>query len=97
MALPQATGLRPSYPNPFNSQVHLPYEIAGDGGPVSMRFYDMAGKWVDTLVDEHQPVGRYTATWSGRNEDGMTVGAGLYLVVLQVNDRLWTGKVVYIK
>ncbi|MCF7810784.1 T9SS type A sorting domain-containing protein, partial [bacterium] len=82
---PTSLKLGPVYPNPFNDQTRIEYELPWDG-LVEVVVYDLAGRVVKTLVNDNMTVGRYTARWDGYNEYGKRSAAGLYLCRLKVGD-----------
>jgi len=98
--LPNETALGPSFPNPFNSAATIPFKIASeDGSPVgvSMRIYNTMGQVVRQLLDEDRYPGQYRAIWDGRNDQGMLVGAGTYICLLQAGDYTGTRLLVFMK
>ncbi len=85
-----ATRLLAGYPNPFNPQVHLPYELGGDGGDthVTLQIIDLRGRVVRTLVDGDRPRGRsLEAVWRGRDAVGHAVPSGTYVARLVADGR----------
>lgn len=74
---PGATGLRVNFPNPFNGQTTLRFELA-EPGPVKLTIYNLAGQAVRVLVDGVLPAGEHQVVWDGRDEGGREVGSGLY-------------------
>ena len=74
---PTETALLANYPNPFNPETWIPYQLEKPA-EVVLTIYDMSGERVRTLVAGHQPAGVYhsrsrAAYWDGRNQQG---GAG---------------------
>jgi len=57
-------------------------------GPVSLRVYDVTGALVTTLVEGTLAAGPHQATWNGRDDEGRTVPAGLYLASVRAGTRL---------
>jgi M6 family metalloprotease-like protein len=76
-ATPHKNALLPAYPNPFNPETTIRYELAGRTH-VSLRVYDVSGAVVRTLVDESKPAGSYSLTWNGRDDHGSSVSSGVY-------------------
>lgn len=74
---PVVTALHANYPNPFNPQTTLRFDIAR-AGQVSLEIYDLAGRRVITLVNEHLPAGAHQRQWEGRDELGRTLSSGVY-------------------
>ena len=73
------TALLANYPNPFNPETWIPYQLAKPAD-VKIFIYTMDGKLVRTLALGHQAVGKYhhrsrAAYWDGRNNLGEPVAA----------------------
>ena len=87
--IPAETQLLRNYPNPFNPETWIPYQLSEDS-PVSISIYDTTGKLVRTLPIGYQSAGFYhsrgrAAYWDGRNENGESVASGVYFYQLQVS------------
>ena len=80
-AVPIASGLDPSFPNPFNSTTRIPYRLAASG-PVRLTIHAVSGQPVRTLVNGVQASGRYQVSWDGRDREGVPVAVGVYLARL---------------
>lgn len=91
-----AVCLAPCYPNPFNPATVIRFELAA-AGDVQLKVYDLAGRLVDTLVDEPRPAGRHTELWRGRDRADRQVAAGVYFVRLVTGDRTLTRAVTLLK
>ena len=88
-ATPQETRLLPNYPNPFNPETWIPYQLAS-GTDVQILIYDAKGTLIRALELGYQPEGYYTdrnraAYWDGRNGFGERVASGIYFYQLQTN------------
>ena len=70
-------GLGENYPNPFNAQTLIPYQLA-QAGPVRLAIYDMLGRQVAVLVNGEQEPGSYQVVWDGRDQRGEAVATGIY-------------------
>ena len=84
--VPEKTRLLANYPNPFNPETWIPYQLA-EPAEVSISIYTANGKLVRTLELGHQSVGIYesrsqAAHWDGRNEIGESVASGFYFYTL---------------
>ncbi len=80
------TALLPNYPNPFNPETWIPYQLAAPAD-VSISIYAVDGKLVRMLNLGHQPVGVYhhqsrAAYWDGKNAQGEPVASGVYFYTL---------------
>ena len=85
--LPKMFEVHPNYPNPFNAQTVIAYQIP-KSSDVSIRIYSIVGRKICTLLHEHQSIGRYTSTWDGRDDLGVDVATGLYIaqIVMKADD-----------
>ena len=84
---PERTALLPNFPNPFNPETWIPYQLARDSH-VRISIYNAKGILVRHLDVGLQPEGFYTdkhyaAYWDGRNEDGELLASGLYVYVFR--------------
>ena len=52
---------------------------------------------VATLVDRQQSSGIHAATWSGRDDTGFPVSAGVYFARLEAADRTAVRKIVVVR
>ena len=98
---PKETVLLPNYPNPFNPETWIPYQLSADS-PVSISIYDTAGKLVRTLSLGFQSAGFYNsreraAYWDGRNTVGERVTSGAYYYQLATPSYHQTRRLVIIK
>ena len=96
--VPEATKLLLNYPNPFNPETWIPYQLA-KATDVSVSIYSVNGALVRTLALGHQAAGVYqsksqAAYWDGRNEFGEQVASGVYFYTLTAGDFSATGKML---
>lgn len=94
--LPTATSLAGIYPNPFNPQTTISYELAA-AGVVELAVYDLKGALVRRLVSEPRPAGRHRAVWNGEDESGQRVASGVYLARFKAGSHQDFRKVVMVK
>ncbi|MCF7858430.1 MAG: T9SS type A sorting domain-containing protein [Candidatus Cloacimonetes bacterium] len=74
-----------NYPNPFNPQTNIQYNIPKDG-KVELSIYNIKGQKVKTLVDGLQLRGEHTAIWDGRNNNDKKVATGVYFYKLNLDN-----------
>ena len=96
--IPQRTALLANYPNPFNPETWIPYQLAVPTA-VTLHIYTVSGTLVRTLDLGHQPEGRYhdrsrAAYWDGKNDVGESVASGIYFYTLTAGDFTGTGKML---
>ena len=100
-ARPEKTQLFANYPNPFNPETWIPYELATDTH-VRITIYNTQGVVIRTLQFGHQSGGYYTdrdraAYWDGRNALGEQVASGLYFYQLETDAMSSMRKMVILK
>ena len=101
LLIPERTALLANYPNPFNPETWIPYQLA-EPADVTLRIYGVNGVLVRTLNLGHQPAGLYhqrnrAAYWDGKNEVGEAVASGVYLYTLTAGDFMRTRKMLITK
>ncbi|MDP7000046.1 MAG: T9SS type A sorting domain-containing protein, partial [Candidatus Poribacteria bacterium] len=99
--LPTQTQLLANYPNPFNPETWIPFELSQDA-VVTVTIYDVQGKRVRQLQLGLVTAGRYVtadlaAYWDGKTETGQVVASGTYFYQLRAGDYTETRKMVILK
>ena len=96
--IPKETSLLPNYPNPFNPETWIPYQLS-EPAEVTLHIYAVDGKLIRTVVLGHQPAGMYqsksrAAYWDSRNAQGEPVASGVYFYTLSAGDFTATRKML---
>ena len=99
--IPKETSLLPNYPNPFNPETWIPYQLAEDA-EVTLTIYAADGRIVRTLALGQQSAGNYhsksrAAYWDGRNAVGEPVASGVYFYTLTAGEFTATRKMLILK
>ena len=99
--IPEETALLANYPNPFNPETWIPYQLA-ESAEVTLTIYDMNGQLVRRLAVRYQAAGIYRSRsravyWDGRNQFGGSVASGLYFYTLTAGDFTATRRMVILK
>jgi len=89
--IPDGYTLSQNYPNPFNPQTNIEFEIK-DAGLATLKVYDVLGREVATLVDEHLVAGKYTATFNATD-----LSSGTYVYQLNAAGRRLSGTMTLVK
>ena len=94
----QPTALLSNYPNPFNPETWIPYQLSA-AAEVTVTIHSSDGKLVRTLELGQMPAGAYSdkdraAYWDGRNAQGEPVASGVYFYTLTAGDFKATRKMV---
>ena len=98
LQIPQQTSLLANYPNPFNPETWIPYQLA-KAADVKLTIYDINGHVVRHLDLGHQAAGTYqsrsrAAHWDGKNELGEAVASGVYFYKFIAGDFSATRKML---
>ena len=80
------TGLKRIYPNPFNPEVNIEFELA-KSEKVLLEIYNIKGQKIRTLVDDVLARDNYSVIWKGDDENGNIVSSGIYFVRLKAGDK----------
>ena len=96
--IPTATAVLPNYPNPFNPETWIPYQLA-EATNVTVTIYDINGNVVRYLDVGHQRAGLYQSRsratyWDGKNAQGEAVASGVYFCTLKAGDFTMTRKML---
>ena len=88
--VPTKTALLPNYPNPFNPETWIPYQLAKPAD-VTLTIYNVQGVVVRQLALGHRAAGVYynrsrAVHWDGKNHLGEKVAAGVYFVKFRAGD-----------
>ena len=98
---PETTALLPNYPNPFNPETWIPYQLA-NASRVQITIFDTRGTVVRKLDLGHQQKDYYmskvrAAYWDGKNQFGEPVASGIYFYTLTAGDFNATRKLLIAK
>ena len=99
--IPDETALLSNFPNPFNPETWIPYQLA-ISSDVSLTIYNIGGVVVREIALKQQPAGFYRTRdraihWNGRNMLGEKVAGGMYFYIFKVGDYSATRKMLILK
>lgn len=100
---PIAFDLEQNFPNPFNANTTIRYQIPiinqilEERVPISLSVYDIAGRHVRTLVDATAFPGFYSVRWDAKDDAGREVASGTYLCRIALGDRIKTRKLILVR
>jgi len=89
--LPTSYSLEQNYPNPFNPSTEIAYTLP-ESGNVELKVFDLSGREVDVLVQEHQSAGSYRLQL-----DGSHMSSGIYIYTLSSGNVHLTRKMILLK
>ena len=99
--IPDVTELRPNYPNPFNPETWLPFNLSRDAD-VAVTIYNAMGESIRRFDLGHMPAGSYLSQekavyWNGRNEWHERIASGVYYYTLEAGEFHQTRKMAILK
>jgi len=98
--LPEHFKLHPNYPNPFNPETTIRFEIPGNTieyPTIQLLIYDTLGRAVRTLYSGSIAPGIYEKRWDGRNSSGNSLASGIYLLRLESQHFNQTQKMILLR
>ena len=100
-AVPDQTLLLANYPNPFNPETWIPYQLAIPAD-VQITIYDARGVLIRRMELGHQAAGTYTsrsraAYWDGRNNQGERIASGIYFYQFRAGNVSSSRKMLILK
>ncbi len=94
--LPEKFQLHYAYPNPFNPQTTISFDLPEET-QVEIVVYDLMGREIWKSARISYSPGTYSIVWNGVNHYGQTVGTGIYLIKLNSAKYSATRKVLLMK
>ena len=98
---PKETALLPNYPNPFNPETWIPYQLT-KSADVTLKIHTANGVVVRMLPLGNMPAGHYISRnravyWDGKNNLGEPVASGVYFYTITANNFTETRRLLIIK
>lgn len=97
LLLPKRFILYGNYPNPFNAQTKIRFEILRSKASVRLQIYNLQGHAVAKLIDEHRSPGLHEVSWDGTNIEGTRCASSLYFYRLEVDGITQVGKAILLQ
>lgn len=101
MMLPERTALLQNFPNPFNPETWIPYQLK-EGSDVCISIYSVTGELIRELNLGYKPAGIYAskeraAYWDGKDKFGTPVTSGVYFYSIRAKDFSDTKKMIVLR
>ena len=90
-AMPRSFKLLSNYPNPFNNQTTISFQLPEDSN-VRLELYNLLGQKVSTLLDGDTKAGYHSIQWNAA-----TFSSGVYFYRLTAGDRVFTKRMTLLK
>ena len=95
--LPRRTTLAQNWPNPFNPQTTIAFDLHRQVA-VTLRVFDISGRLTRVLLDEEvRGSGSHEAVWNGQDDSGRRVASGTFFYRLEAGDFSETKRMILIK
>jgi hypothetical protein len=94
--VPAAFVVDQNFPNPFNPRTTIQFAIPSSG-PTRVTVFDVAGRHIKTLVDEDLPAQTHRVVWSGEDDGGRGVAAGVYFYMVTNGANRSVGRMALVK
>ncbi|MGC9092860.1 MAG: FlgD immunoglobulin-like domain containing protein [Bacteroidota bacterium] len=94
--VPQDFELYQNYPNPFNPSTTIRFALPRET-EVELKFYNVNGQEVATLVQEKLAAGTYTVQWNGKTNTGQPAASGVYFYGLRYENKLMSKKLLLLR
>ncbi len=95
-ALPSSFALAQNYPNPFNPTTVIQFSLP-TGNHVHLDVFNLLGRKVCCLVDQHLPAGIHQVIFNGRSERGRPLASGVYFYRVMAGKYTEVRKMVLLK
>ncbi len=89
--IPSVYSLAQNYPNPFNPSTTILYQLP-KSTYVKLSIYDITGRLVETLVNEHKNAGYYSVNWNADN-----ISSGIYIYRIEAGEFSTVRKCLVVK
>ncbi len=85
-----------NYPNPFNPQTTISYEL-NVGGNMELAVYNMLGQQIVSLANGFVEAGDYNMVWNSVDANGNEVSSGIYLLKLTTENQVVSNKITLLR
>jgi hypothetical protein len=79
---PEGFALFQNYPNPFNPTTSFTYQLP-EATDISLKIFNILGQKIATIYNGQQKMGTHIATWDGKNDSGIAMSTGVYILTLE--------------
>jgi hypothetical protein len=90
------TALYQNYPNPFNPSTEIKFSLSNPS-LVTLDIYDVLGRKIKTIANDHYEAGYHAILWNGTDNDGAKVASGVYFYIIKAGEFMETRKMLMIK
>ncbi|MCL2064008.1 MAG: T9SS type A sorting domain-containing protein [Candidatus Cloacimonetes bacterium] len=95
-ALPLITELLGNFPNPFNPETTIRFNLAVDS-MVSIDIFNIRGQKIKSLLNDFRISGEHQVIWNGLDDFGRSVGSGVYFYQMITDEYSKTMRMLMLK
>ena len=94
--VPESFTMDPPFPNPFTEKTTLRYHL-DKSSIVRVQIIDVLGRMHRTFPAEFKQPGDYELMWDGRDDSGVRLASGNYILLIDIGESMETKQVVFLK
>lgn len=94
--IPLSTQLNAAYPNPFNPNTTISFDLV-ENSFVNIEIFNIKGQKIKTLLNDNVNAGRHRVIWNGTDDNYKKVSSGVYFYKMQAGDHSQLKKMVMMK
>jgi len=95
-AVPTEYELSQNFPNPFNPQTTINFQIP-EPGRVEITVFNLLGQRMTPLLERDLEAGYHQLVWNGTDEFGRSLGSGVYILRMTAGDYVSHRKVMLLR
>ena len=95
-AVPEEFQITGNYPNPFNPETHICFELPVQG-LVKVEIFDLTGRKINRIKYAVMESGYHSVVWNGKDVDGFNVSSGVYLYSVKLDNIAKFGKMTLVR
>ncbi len=96
LVLPKVYRLASNYPNPFNPQTTIAFDLP-EAQDVRLMVYDIKGRLIKELVSKQMEAGSHTVLWNGTDRSGHRMASGVYFYQINAGPLHETKRMMLVK
>lgn len=85
-----------NYPNPFNPQTTISFNLP-ESGQVNLEIFNIKGQRVKILLNNGLDQGHHEITWNGKDDRNIQVGSGVFFYKLKTDNQINIKKMILLK
>lgn len=94
--IPVDYALYQNFPNPFNSETRIRYQVPHPG-KVRITIYNLMGNEIRTIENDEKQAGNHYVNWDGKDDHGTEMPSGIYIYKITANGFVQSMKMIMIK